>query len=108
MMESWVSDVYSLVFAVGHCFTYNPPFDGISRFDGGIGMFLGHKNTDNKDLHQHHIYIHEKGQFWPNANLPGVYKLKQSLNKVTQLYFQAVKYEKVCYDSKHKKIKCFG
>ena len=97
MGHFWISDIYTFVHALGHCFTYNPPQDGIPRSDGGIGMFLGHKDFDNSHLHQHHIYIHEKGQFWPNVNLPGVYKFKQTLNKITQLYFHAVKYEKIRY-----------
>jgi len=74
---------------------YNPPTDGIPSFDGGIGMFLGHKDSDNSHLYQHQIYIHEKGQFWPNVNLPAVYKLKQSLNKMTQLYLHAVEHKKI-------------
>ena len=94
-----MSDLYCFVHALGHCFTYNPPTDGIGRFDGGIGLFLGHKDSDIKDLHQHQIYIHERGQFWPNVNLPGIYKIKQTLNKETQLYVQAVKYEKVTVKS---------
>ena len=95
MQQYWVADLFSFTQALGHCFTYNPPPDGIPSFDGGIGMFLGHKDSDNSHLYQHQIYIHEKGQFWPNVNLPGVYKLKQSLNKITQLYVHAVDYKKI-------------
>ena len=61
---------------------------------------MGHRNSENKDLHQHQIYIHEKGQFWPNVNLPGIYKIKQPQNTETQLFIQAVKYEKISNYSK--------
>ena len=40
-----MSDLYLLVVVRGHCFTYNPPEDGVPTFAGGIGMFLG-ESTD--------------------------------------------------------------
>ena len=59
--QHWVSDLYCPTYAIGHCLTYNPPEDGLPRFDGGIGLFLGHKNKDHTDLHQHQIYLSMNG-----------------------------------------------
>ena len=39
--DVWESDLYSLLAVGGHCFTYNPPKDGIPDFAGGLGFFLG-------------------------------------------------------------------
>ena len=75
--------------AFAHCFTFNPPKDGIPRFDGGISLFLGHKDATNKDLYGHQIYIHEKDQFWPNENLPSVKRIKQGLHKSSWIYVNA-------------------
>ena len=112
MHQHWVADLYSFVQALGNCFTYNPPSDGIPSFDGGIGMFLGHRDSDNNHLYQHQIYIHEKGQFWPNVNLPAVYKLKQSLNKMTKLYLHAVEHKKISdpltFNGKHLQTSLLG
>ena len=95
MGQYWVSDLYCFVHAIGHCFTYNPPEDGLPRFDGGIGLFLGHKDKDNNDLTQHQIYLHERGQFWPNDNIPSLYRRKQRLDIATQIYFQTIRYENI-------------
>ena len=85
----WSSDVYFLSHAFGHCYTYNPPKDGIATFEGGISIFLGHKEHDNQDLYGHQIYIHEKDQFWPNENLPSVKRFKLGLQKSAWIYFNA-------------------
>ena len=95
----WSSDVYLMSHAFGHCYTYNPPEDGISSFDGGISIFLGPKNADNKDLYGHQIYIHEKDQFWPNENLPSVKRFKQGLNKSSWIYFNGWRTTKLSYRS---------
>ena len=39
--DVWDSDLYLLLAVGGHCFTYNPPRDGIPDFAGGLGLFLG-------------------------------------------------------------------
>ena len=93
--QSWVSDLYCFVHAIGHCYTYNPPEDGLPRFDGGVGLFLGHKDSDFTDLHQHQIYLHERGQFWPNDNIPALYRRKQRLGLATQIFFQTVRYSNI-------------
>ena len=84
----WTSDVYFMSHAFGHCYTYNPPKDGISTFEGGISIFLGHKYKDNQDLYGHQIYIHEKDQFWPNENLPSVKRFKLGLWKSAWIYYR--------------------
>ena len=91
----WTSNLYLPLNALGHCYTYDPPEDGMPLFDGGIGLFLGHRDADNVDLHQNHIYIHEKGQLWPNEKMPSLLRFKQHPNLITQVTFQAVKSEKV-------------
>ena len=91
----WLSDLYCPIYAIGHCFTYNPPEDGLPRFDGGIGLFLGHKDKDHADLTQHQIYLHERGQFWPNDNIPSLYRRKQRLGLETQIYFQTIRYSNI-------------
>ena len=83
-----------MVHAFGPCLTYDPPEDGLPMFDGGIGLFLGHLDVDNDDLHQNHIYIHERGQFWPNEKMPSLLRFKQLPGLDTKVYFQAEKYEK--------------
>ena len=80
---------------MGHCFTYDPPMDGLPNFEGGIGLFLGRKDSNYDDLHNNKIFIHERGQFWPNQNVPGLLRHKQGLFLDTKLFFQAVKYQKV-------------
>ena len=80
---------------MGHCFTYDPPEDGLPNFEGGIGLFFGRKDQDYSDLHNNKIFIHERGQFWPNQNMPGLLRMKQGLFLDTKLFFQAVKYQKV-------------
>ena len=93
--DRWDSDLYQLIHALGHCFTYNPPEDGLPDFEGGIGLFLGRKDSNYDDLHNIKIFIHERGQFWPNHRLPELIAFKQNLYQHTKFHFQAVKYHKV-------------
>ena len=45
--KHWVSDLYVFLKFTGHCYTYNPPSNGVPDYEGGIGLFLG----DIKYLH---------------------------------------------------------
>ena len=90
-LQLWVSDLYCFVHSLGHCYTYNPPEDGLPSFEGGVGLFLGH----SANLHHHQIYLHERGQFWPNENIPHLFRWKQEPNVLTKIFFQVVKYDKV-------------
>ena len=90
--DLWVSDLYMLVHALGHCFTYNPPPDGLPNFEGGIGLFFGNKDVDYKDLHKNQIFIHERDQFWPNDNNPAQLRYRQGylIKKMTTYKFLAL------------------
>ena len=90
-LQLWVSDLYCFVHSLGHCYTYNPPADGLPSFEGGVGLYLGH----SANLHHHQIYLHERGQFWPNENIPHLFRWKQEPNVLTKIFFQVVKYDKV-------------
>ena len=94
-LQLWVSDLYCFVHSLGHCYTYNPPEDGLPSFEGGVGLFLGH----SANLHHHQIYLHERGQFWPNENIPHLFRWKQEPNVLTKIFFQVVKYDKVLVKS---------
>ena len=95
----WSADVFLMSHAFGHCYTYNPPNDGISSFEGGISIFLGHKNNDDKDLYGHQIYIHERDQFWPNENLPSVKRFRLGLYKSSWIYFNGWRNTKLSINS---------
>ena len=41
-----MSDLYCFVHSLGHCYTYNPPEDGLPSFEGGVGLFLGRAAND--------------------------------------------------------------
>ena len=45
-LQLWVSDLYCFVHSLGHCYTYNPPADGLPSFEGGVGLFLGRAAND--------------------------------------------------------------
>ena len=115
--KHWVSDLYVFLKFTGHCYTYNPPSNGVPDYEGGIGLFLGnlhlhscintiwtqyyvkigHHDGYNIGLKQHDIFIHEKGQFWLNDNIPKMGRWKQKLNRITRIYFQTVQYNKVSF-----------
>ena len=84
-----------MTLALGHCYTYDPPDNGIPHFDGGIGMFLGHKGAKDQDLLKYQMFIHGKGQFWPNDNFPTVYRVPTLPLDIHKLYFKIIKYQKV-------------
>ena len=67
-------------------------FSVIVKTDGSFAaLFLGH----SANLHHHQIYLHERGQFWPNENIPHLVRWKQKPNVLTKIFFQVVKYDKV-------------
>ena len=81
--------------ALGHCYTYDPPEDGLPHFNGGIGLFLGHKELKDVDLLKYQIFFHERGAFWPNNNFPFVYKVTALPFQMHRIFFQMIQYEKV-------------
>ena len=85
--------------ALGHCYTYDPPKDGLPHFDGGIGLFLGHKEAKDIDLIKYQVFIHGQGQFWPNDNFPLVYRVAVLPSQIHKLYFKTIRYEKVKYEN---------
>ena len=64
-------------------------------FENRIGLFLGHKHMMDYDKYQFlsfHIYIHEKGQFWPKRIFKPVQKIVVRANelKVIEFYMDRI------------------
>ena len=63
----WESQFYDLrSWEEGYCHTYNPPKESKFGKSAGIGIFF--KSIKKGVFDSYNIYLHEKGQFWPNSD----------------------------------------
>ena len=64
----WQDDVYD-IFSEGSgvCYTYNPPSSSQPGVENKFLAYLGNRGEAVEE--GYYVYLHEKGQFWPIANL---------------------------------------
>ena len=99
MDSLWSSDLYVFkTWDAGYCHTYNPPPQQSPAFENRIGLFLGHIHMADYDQYQFlsfHIYIHEKGQFWPKRIFKPVQKIVVRANELKVIEFYTDKVTKL-------------
>ena len=68
--HSWEERLFMMVQS-GHCHTFNPTSLSLSGLKGQINLYLGDKDSGpQKDFtYGYKIYLHERGQFWPSADM---------------------------------------
>ena len=66
--QVWEANLYDLgSYGAGYCYTYNPPNESMSGTSKGLGIFF--KQISAGIFLSYNMYLHEKGQFWPNTEL---------------------------------------
>ena len=69
--ELWEGDLFDLrSWGVGICHTYNPPEPSDTDLTSRLVLLLGSVNDPGSTwLDSFQVYLHERGQFWPRADL---------------------------------------
>ena len=86
----------------GICHTFNPERETPSFLENMISLYLGlEEYLTFYNLLAFHVYLHEKGQFWPRSDLEMVTHMEIQKNQEKSIAFQIEKFSKVSSEITH-------